>query len=657
MPDKSATNTQSSSPVPGSSDPRPARRHATIAGAAVLRASHRPGAPAASWRPVDAPASRLASNVDTEGRGGRHSSNVDTEDAEHQLHFNVDTDKVRPPHRSNIDIRPRGATSRADRDLFPADGESWPYGRHDQTMGDQSHRAPRADEIDSLDRFRDGPHAPVDESEDFDVQPETAPVGTTAAREAAGPAKPVITEPSSWTPGAGIDDEALADFADALADNRAPSAPASATDTTTMPVPKEKPLSAPRRLRPMPLNKAALEVSAPPAVPPPSVERIDLISSAKKSALEKRAKERNVQTIAPDGVAPRTPATVQAYRERGEMLVRRFRRDFQVSEDVDQFDVKAFAYWFLSLRPTLKPSTWRLYRQSAIMALSGVASANAEEALAIIENDAPAEAEMGTGTPVAEPTEGRITSANKQKQVLWDDWMRIDAWLVVYKRSEVADHLRDWLRAGLATGLRPAEWQATDITRVDDPSHPNGQRVYLLVLNAKSTNGRANGLVRTLDISDVTLASQGAIERMSSRGAKWFSDGVYDLRQRKVSEMLYRLSESFWRKRSRAYALYSCRHQFIANMKALKVPNAEVSAMVGHLVDQTTAESYAKKKTAWSPDKILDKPKAIESEAGSVERRMAMTEERQRLIAIAKGHMRIEVDGAPIAQPEAETGA
>jgi hypothetical protein len=75
-------------------------------------------------------------------------------------------------------------------------------------------------------------------------------------------------------------------------------------------------------------------------------------------------------------------------------------------------------------------------------------------------------------------------------------------------------------------------------------------------------------------------------------------------------------------------------------MQSVHVPNDTLSAMIGHLIDRATAESYEKKKTAWSPDKIIDRPWGVEDEIAIVAKVMSMAEARQRLMKIANGTVR-----------------
>ena len=155
------------------------------------------------------------------------------------------------------------------------------------------------------------------------------------------------------------------------------------------------------------------------------------------------------------------------------------------------------------------------------------------------------------------------------------------------------------------------------------------------MLNAKSTNGRANGVSRTLNITDFTDETFYAVQRMAANGKEWFTEGTYDSVQSQCAQILYRANEAIWRRReATAYALYTCRHQFILNMRASNVPEEELSAMLGHLVTETQMEHYGKRGKGWSPDKILDIPKGVNDEVATVRRTLTLASRRAELEAL-----------------------
>src|SRR3546814_20504862 len=92
------------------------------------------------------------------------------------------------------------------------------------------------------------------------------------------------------------------------------------------------------------------------------------------------------------------------------------------------------------------------------------------------------------------------------------------------RQGETPQILMDWLVAGIWTGLRPAEWRSTDLEMREDQPAPFGRRAWLYVINAKATNGRGNGMMRTLDLTNFSDPVLGSIGRTSQRGSRWFAE-------------------------------------------------------------------------------------------------------------------------------------
>lgn len=447
-------------------------------------------------------------------------------------------------------------------------------------------------------------------------------------------------------------------------DARAQARPGAATpgedpakvDARATPLETFDPMPAPTRHRPiLPVRPGmAGSAQARPSGPIlPSADRVSAVRLARKAALGE-GRDNGVLPLPGDEPA-RTAKTVDAYRVRGDQLVKRYRRENEIPDDVDAFNPREFAIWLLSLRGTLKPPSWRLYRQAALMVLGGMPGERAQEAMTLIEGDAPAEAEMGTGEPVEVPGAERLTSARKVKRFKYEDYVRI--WhLMKQRRSKSAVVLQDWMRAGIATGLRPIEWRATEVVRVEDAGHPMGRRVFLLVLNAKATNGRSNGVVRTLDITAFSDGAVAVVQRMSDQGLRAYREGRYREFQGQAAQMLYEACRKLWPRRQNHYALYSCRHQFIANHKALGLPNEEVSAMSGHRVDDTVAHNYARSRTAWSPDKITERARGVQEEIATVKKVLHIWEGRLQSLRIVKQGFRVgsHDDGDEVTVPMAD---
>lgn len=324
-------------------------------------------------------------------------------------------------------------------------------------------------------------------------------------------------------------------------------------------------------------------------------------------------------------------ATIIAYNKRSEQLLSRYLRERGFGDEFGLNDISLidFANWSISLKPSLKASSWRSYRRALLYMFSHTElSDESEEAIRILENDIYNRIRDGGRLFSAQETkkENTSTSSLKMKRVVYADYLKIERALRVKFRSSRSMSLRRWIEAGLLTGLRPSEWAATDVVHIKDISNDT-VKTYLLVINAKATNGRANGVVRTLDISNFSDESKKAISDMSKLGRNWFKQGIFDYEKRECGRLLHRVSRELWSKRKNHYSLYSFRHQAIANWKT-SLDQYSVAALAGHGVITTAGNSYAKKRSGWKENKLKSIPEAVPEEVNQIIRRYEYQNER-----------------------------
>lgn len=381
----------------------------------------------------------------------------------------------------------------------------------------------------------------------------------------------------------------------------------------------------------------------------PDGERFKQIRAAHRNKVAERAKRdgRDPGKGSKESVAgmTRSSETQENYIKRGMNLMKRYVRHITPAESAlgnsgfdspDVINPVQFAHFVLSLKPDLKSSSWRAYRQSAKAVIESLPHDDVDRALALFDADFN-EPETPEKVSKTKDKSGRgltrKTSALKETKFPQAHFERALAYLTKFSNSKYSLILADWMVAGITTGLRPIEWQATDVEVIEDPNAPDGRWVWLYVLNAKATNGRGNGLVRTIDISDFDDETIGAVSRMSNRGLTWLKDMSYDHHQSQCSQLLYYVSDKIFTApglgRKKSYCLYSLRHQFIANMKAIK-KSEEVSALVGHIVTETAHANYAKSRSAWETDELIGIPSAVSEEVATVRETHKYFEQRMR---------------------------
>jgi len=390
-------------------------------------------------------------------------------------------------------------------------------------------------------------------------------------------------------------------------------------------------------------GSATRSVSIPPIpIPPrpdkpaertgPDEARFLAVVESRKQMLFDRAAARGRDPNAGALMSPvaqgktRSRKTHEDYLRRGESLMERYKRFASLTHlPAEAIDPVDFVNYCFSIKPTIKASAWRPYKQGIRTVLDTLPHERTSEAINLLDadiNEDTGEKKKKPINPDADPRQAiRKRSADKEKRFPKKHFDQVLSYLKMFARSKHSAALVDWMVATIATGLRPIEWASTDFEVREDATMPNGKAVWLYVLNAKATNGRALGLVRTLDLSYCSEDTIAAVRRMSERGFAWLRDGEFDAMQRQCSQVLYKACDAISSLKGKTYCLYSLRHQFVANSKSL-YKNEEVSAMCGHLVVDTAVANYGKKTSAWAPEEIRDRARPVENEVAMVQPRI-----------------------------------
>ena len=151
------------------------------------------------------------------------------------------------------------------------------------------------------------------------------------------------------------------------------------------------------------------------------------------------------------------------------------------------------------------------------------------------------------------------------------------------------------LALGPTLGLRPIEWTRAAI-----------DEEKLTILNAKSTNGRANGPVREFlrhDLPPKVDQFAGTLiaimKTLMERVGNW---------RRLLGQIAERLARICARLEIRRLCLYSLRHICLANAEAIGFSDAERAALAGHRSKNTARRHYAGAKHGWGPGSVVARP-------------------------------------------------
>ena len=264
-------------------------------------------------------------------------------------------------------------------------------------------------------------------------------------------------------------------------------------------------------------------------------------------------------------------STKTSYVRRAEQLIRAFERE---TSRVLADDPHAMFSWFNAKVPTLRKSSFRLYKASLVYYFSLYGPTELALCIGSIH-----------GSMAALNIQKHKTSSNKMKHVPLDIFYAIIIELTNSK-SEYADLLACWITCNSILGLRPEEWKTASFS---------GNT--LMCQNAKFTNGRGRFGNRNLNLENVQpyildAAKKFICERdlLIARGVT-FKDIYTGCRQ-----LLLRIQIKLFPRAKQRLSLYSTRHQSIANAKFGGLSKEEIAVMYGHSSHKTAINHYAQRK-------------------------------------------------------------
>jgi hypothetical protein len=263
----------------------------------------------------------------------------------------------------------------------------------------------------------------------------------------------------------------------------------------------------------------------------------------------------------------KSPGTIEAYRARYPQLARR--------AAVEPHNHAEVVDWFVAQNDTWSVSTISQYRGAIIQAI--------EDDLGSGEFVEHLLTRLAAG-PCARVGGPRRTSARKRKSIPRPEFVRLIQYLTRGRKPY------DVLIARILTHnvrlfLRKVEWQTAAI-----------QNGFLVIQNAKATNGRSFGPERRRDLSnygsDGTTDLRELLPILTERAGS--PEGFKKLWGRLAS----RLARVCNRVGIKRVAPYTTRHAGMANAKSWMSP-AEVAASAGHKSTATATSHYAKRRTGW----------------------------------------------------------
>lgn len=315
----------------------------------------------------------------------------------------------------------------------------------------------------------------------------------------------------------------------------------------------------------------------------------------------------------------RSTATEVQYARKFEALQRQY-RDWNGIPARDSINLLDFANWIVDKVEPLKPNTQRFNRSAAKHGFLHMASPDATEAYEAMvrrfkemnRRKGPRRDEKPTN-----PRHKRVIKDAERDKIIQEAQKR---------QSHHAQVLVAMLVAGLETGLRPHEWTDAILLMNQPPENLNGCTIedlkenkkddlnqdiniwkktkgpWLVVKNAKNSNGRACGDYRIMALGNIAKERPLSIECIENvinifkeieevyQVEQYIKPTIYKLMEG-IKKTLSRIEIKLWGK-SR-FSIYATRHTFAARAK--KTYGAkQIAALMGHASTRTARKHYGR---------------------------------------------------------------
>ena len=328
----------------------------------------------------------------------------------------------------------------------------------------------------------------------------------------------------------------------------------------------------------------------------------------------------------------RTTNTQRVYVQRGLKLVDRYLTSIGGSHlSLPELNPIYFVKFLYSQKPKWGANTWKYYRQCALAVIPAMSYSFVLEAINYLnasKNPFANEIDKKNTNTKTQSSSVKSKHSNKRQKSINSVVKEVPKKLfadVIFRLIELKTNdariLINWLIAGISTGLRPVEWMSSELHRYEDSNSLGNQLVLLYVVNAKSTNARANGPTRVMDISDFHYTTINSIQAMVDEGEIWRSKGSFTDVHKRISMLLKEVIRYLRAKQGSdsilEFTLYSLRHQFVSNMRRVIRP-AELSALLGHNSLKSGRIYYGKRGGGWKLKEIVEIPKPMANEVANV---------------------------------------
>jgi integrase len=288
----------------------------------------------------------------------------------------------------------------------------------------------------------------------------------------------------------------------------------------------------------------------------------------------------------------KTDRTKSRYTKQAQQLRRRYEKEVGGTDE-------QFVQWLISLKPSITPASWRSYKSAVVWNLTDE-NHNALADILLSEN---------SDNCLPRTTPNKKTSAKKKKSVTErEERIVLEYFQNDQNRSFWAIRAAAFFRATLLVGLRPVEWQDAKL-HLNPTEGVDGPFPVLRVKNAKATNGRSHGEYRHLhlhemDRKELSLIQVAVLYADQENPKGWLTPSgkaeSWDAFYNRLRQYVGKAVDNIFPPTKKGISIYSCRHQFIADLKVAGYKREEIAALVGHAVDDTATVHYGRKRNGRS---------------------------------------------------------
>lgn len=303
----------------------------------------------------------------------------------------------------------------------------------------------------------------------------------------------------------------------------------------------------------------------------------------------------------------KSESTIKNYLKEAKRLIKRFQRETKLNYTDDPSKI---IEWLVSQKATWKTSTWRQYKAAICYILERTKQIDAYNELLLIQSEG------------CKPNKSTTHSSSKKAKYLSiQDETLLSKYFLERKGNKWAVPTYCFIRATVLTGLRPSEWGNAKLIKV---CHNNKDIDVLVVNNAKDTNGRANGSVRHLILINFSKSAMNVINQHLLRIRNFIKHeddtAAFTNYQEGCRQAMKGATKDLFPKRAKRPTLYTCRHQFSANLKNAGYSLTEIAALMGHATDETATVHYGRKsrKKGGIANSRVNLPEAYSPEVATV---------------------------------------